>query len=207
MDAEISEKMFASYLDAHSLRYTRHVPVNGKKNVDFLIEGPTGSVFCDVKEVRDSRVGTAGAIDAYSHIREDLKDLRRKFGKQHPTGPRVLVTMNFSKNFFTAHTVVRAMYGDVGVLWEGNSRGPLHHLPRGNASMTKGAHTSLAGVLVFAGATGNHVFFENEFANIKLPPEYFPGVREIHPRREADEGELVQLAKIMFWSCDEQSAP
>lgn len=199
MDAEISEKMFASYLEAHSLAYTRHVPVNGKKNVDFLIDGPNGSVFCDVKEVRDSTVGTAGQIDAYSHIREDLKNLRKKFGKQKPTKPLVLVAMNFSKTFFTGHTVARAMYGDVGVLLKGKVRSLLHHLPRGNASMTKVAHTTLAGVLVFDGVNSKHVYFGNEFASNKLPPGYFPGMREIHPKRDAGERELAELSRIMFW--------
>ena len=76
-----------------------------------------------MKEVHDSRVGPQEEIDAYTHIREDLKDLRRKFGGTKPTFPVVLVTMNFSSKFFTAHTVSRAMYGDIGAQFSGNKRG------------------------------------------------------------------------------------
>jgi hypothetical protein len=207
MNGERSEALFEAYLREHSLRYERHVCVSGKKNVDFRVTTTSGVVFCDVKEVRDSRAGTSIHIDSYSHIREDLKDLRKKFGKSKPSDPVVLVTMNFSTNFFTAHTVVRAMYGDVGAAFTSTSRGPLHHMPRANASMSKSSHTAISGVFVFDCAAKNHTYLENEFATIKLPPGYFPEVREVHPTRAADEGELIRLAHLMFWECHGQEAP
>lgn len=89
MDAEISEKLFSSYLESKSIIFERDFRVCGEKNVDFKINQPEGTVLCDVKEVRDSRVGSVGIIDAYTHIREDLKDLRKKFGRKKPTFPEV----------------------------------------------------------------------------------------------------------------------
>lgn len=112
MDAEISERMFASYLDGLGLIYKRHFRVRGDKNVDFLVEG-SPSILCDVKEVRPS-AKAALEIDAYAHLREDLSDLRRKFGPDLPAIPIVLVTVNFSGRMFTGFSVARAMLGDVG---------------------------------------------------------------------------------------------
>ena len=207
MDAEISEKLFASYLESHSMGFDRNFRVCGEKNVDFKINAPAGTVLCDVKEVRDSRVGSAGEIDAYTHIREDLKDLRKKFGRNKPTFPVVLVTMNFSNNSFTAHTVARAMFGDIGTKFSGRVRGEIHHLPRGNASMTKTTNTSISGVLVFDCASGNHAYFSNEFAGIKLPSGYFPGTEEFGLKRSSGEKELIRLSNLIFWGCDENRKP
>jgi len=207
MDAEISEKLFTTYLESHSMGFERDFRVCGEKNVDFKITIAAGTVLCDVKEVRDSIIGTAGKIDAYTHIREDLKDLRKKFGRNKPTFPVVLVTMNFSNNFFTAHTVARAMFGDIGAEFSGKVRGEIHHLPRGNASMTKTTNTSISGVLVFDCASGNHTYFSNEFANINLPSGYFPGITEFNLKRSSREKELVPLSNLMFWECDENKKP
>lgn len=198
MDAEISEKLFSSYLETHSIDFERDFPVCGLKNVDFKINAPTGTVLCDVKEVRDSRNDPVGEIDAYTHIREDLKELRKKFGRNKPTFPVVLVTMNFSSNYFTANTVARAMYGDIGAEIFGNMRGEIHHLRRGNASMTKKTNTSISGILVFDCELGNHAYFSNEFAEIKLPSNYFPNVAEYDLKRSSDEKDLIQLSKFMF---------
>ena len=81
MDAEISEGLFAKYLDKYNIVYQRHFPVAGKKNADFKIEA-TSLVLCEVKEVRDSKSDPEGEIDAYGHIRDDIQNLRKKFNKQ-----------------------------------------------------------------------------------------------------------------------------
>lgn len=111
--------------------------------------------------------------------------------------------MNFSNKFFTAHTVARAMFGDIGAKFSVKGRSEIYHLPRGNASMTKTTNTSISGVLVFDCAFNNHVYFSNEFANIKLPYGYFPGITEVYLGRSSGEQELVQLSKLIFWECDE----
>ncbi len=204
MDAETSEKLFSSYLKSKDLNFERDFIVCGKKNVDFKINHSKGTVLCDVKEVRDSRVGSFGKIDAYTHIREDLNDLRKKFGRNKPTFPVVLVTMNFFSKFFTAHTVARAMFGDIGAKFSHAGRGEIHHLPRGNASMTKTTNTSISGILVFDCASGNHTYFSNEFANYKIPEGYFPEAAEVNLKRSSSEEELIRLTKRMFWECDEE---
>lgn len=201
---------FLSKIALYGFR-ARNFRVCGEKNVDFKINIPAGTVLCDVKEVRDSKVGSAGReIDAYTHIREDLKALRKKFGRNKPTFPVVLVTMNFSNNAFTAHTVARAMFGDIGAEFSGSVRGKIHHLPRGNASMTKTTNTSISGVLVFdcaSGNHGNHAYFSNEFARIKLPSGYFPGTEEFDLKRSSGEKKLVRLSNFMFWGYDENRKP
>ena len=109
MDAELSEGLFKSYLDLLGLRHERHVCVHGDKNVDFHVDGET-PVLCDVKEIRPSPTDP-DQIDAYSHLREDLRDLRKKFGPSKPVVPVLLVTMNFSGRLFTGFSVARAMLG------------------------------------------------------------------------------------------------
>jgi hypothetical protein len=197
MDAEISEGLFASYLGDLGIEYQRHYRVSGDRNVDFRIEA-SSVVLCDVKEVRDSRTQNGSEIDAYSHIREDLRDLRKKFKNTKPTGPVVLVTMNFSSNFFTAFTVARAMLGDVGVELFNRTRGGAKHLPGGNAALTKKGNTSISGVLVFDPESGNHKYLTNPFASNSLQKGYFLGVDEVELSRDAGEDQLVGLSKIMW---------
>ncbi|PVY69218.1 hypothetical protein C8D92_1193 [Tamilnaduibacter salinus] len=198
MHAEISEGLFAAYLDDFNIRFERHYPVSGNSNVDFRVE-TSSVVLCDVKEVRDSRSKTGNEIDAFSHIREDLRDLRKKFKKTKPSDPVVLVTMNFSSNFFTALTVARAMLGDVGVEFFNGTRSEMNHLPRGNAALTKQGNTSISGVVVFDPECGNHRYFTNPFASNPLQEGFFPGIDEIKLSRDAGEEQLVGLSKIMWW--------
>ncbi len=202
MDAKISEGLFASYLESHNLNFECHFQVYGDKNVDFKINTAV-VVLCDVKEVRDSRVDSKGEIDAYTHIREDLKDLRKKFGRNKPTNPVVLVTMNFSSSFFTGFTVARAMLGDVGAVYTGKTLGDLYHLPRGNASMTRSTNTSISGILVYDCESNSHAYFPNEFASIQIPTGYFPGSVEIDLKRGSQGQELVGRSDFMFWEYSE----
>jgi hypothetical protein len=106
--------------------------------------------------------------------------------------------MNFSNKFFTAYTVVYAMYGDIGAKFSGRVRGEIHHLPCGNASMTRKTNTSISGILVFDCASGNHTYFSNEFAAIKLRSSYFTSVAEYDLKRSSGEKDLVQCSKLMF---------
>src|SRR5262249_54649632 len=121
MNAEISEGLFASYLEGLPVEYQRHVPVHGNKNVDFLIEGDP-QILCDVKEVRPGGNRALG-IDAYAHLRDDVSDLRKKFGSSRPRKPVLLVSVNFSGNLFTGISVARAMLGDVGAEFSAEGRG------------------------------------------------------------------------------------
>lgn len=202
MDAEISESLFSLYLDECGMNYQRHYKVHNEKNVDFKIETPS-VVLCDVKEVRNSRIDSTGEINAYKHIRKDISDLRKKFKTSKPTHPVVLITMNFSKSYFTGATVAQALLGDMGVEFQENVRSELHHLSRSNAALTKTTNTSISGVLVFDCASGNHKYFINPFAQNKLPTGYFPEVEEIKICRGSGEKELVSLAKLMFWEREE----
>ncbi|OQW71531.1 MAG: hypothetical protein BVN35_16285 [Proteobacteria bacterium ST_bin11] len=178
MDAEISEGLFATYLDKYEMAYTRHYRVSGDKNVDFMIEFPS-VVFCDVKEVRDSSSDFGSKIDAYEHIRDDICKLRKKFKNVKPQEPVVLVTMNFSSSFFTAFTVAQAMLGDVGFAISNGNRGDARHLPRGNAAVTKNGNTAISGVLVFDANSGNHRYLSNPFSSYPVPNGFFPEIREI----------------------------
>ena len=199
MDAERSEVLFATYLKLNNIEFERHYHVNDLKNVDFKIDTKRGTVLGDVKEVHDSRDGIEGTVNAYTHIREDLKDLRKKFGRKKPAYPVVLITMNFSSKFFTAYTVVHAMLGDVGAMFVGDKRGKIYHLPRGNASMTKTTNTSISGVFVYDCVCGNHTYFHNEFATIKVPNGYFPDAKELDMKKSSKEEEMIKLTKFMFW--------
>lgn len=198
MDAEISEGLFAAYLDKYEMAYKRHYCVSGDKNVDFMIES-LSVVLCDVKEVRDSSSDSGSKIDAYKHIRDDICKLRKKFKNVRPQQPVVLVTMNFSSKFFTAFTVAQAMLGDVGFALLNGNRGNARHLPRGNAAVTKNENTVISGVLVFDADSGNHRYFPNPFSSYQVPSGFFPDIREIELSRDSGEEQLVKLSKTMFW--------
>jgi hypothetical protein len=166
---------------------------------------PNILLYCDVKEIRDSdRVSLEeyGRISSHLLLREDIRRLRGKYRGKKLDGPVVLVTMNFSSNFFTGYTVASALLGDIGVILastESRVTTPLHHLPRGKASFTRQQNTSVAGVFVFDRACGGHVFFRNPYAEPQMPHDVFPGLRFISLSRAAINDELVNLGNIMFW--------
>jgi hypothetical protein len=203
MNAEFSEGLFASYLDTLQLNYQRHVPVRDARNVDFRVEGEPSNL-CDVKELRPSGDGSHG-IDAYAHLRDDLSDLRKKFGPSRPQTPVLLVSLNFSGNLFTGFSVARAMLGDVGAEFSADGRGTFHHLRRGKASMTSVHHRLVSGIFVFdCEPSGSHALLPNPYAAHPIPAAWFPRVRRIAVTKDASEANLRELANITFWHCGEQ---
>jgi len=110
-----SEEIFKGYLKDNKLKYRRHYMVNkNSKNVDFYIKFPRKGVFCDVKEVRISK---KGEIIAYKALKKHISKLREKFrGRTIIRNPILLITFNFSDNFFTGETVVHAMLGDLHIV-------------------------------------------------------------------------------------------
>jgi len=197
-----SEKEFASYLDTQCLIYKRDYHV-GPGDFDFRIESHCGPIYCDVKEIRDSDLESPGEITAYLPLRGDIRKLRNKYKGKTLDGPVVLVTMNFSSNFFTGFTVARALLGDIGTILQRERpkvTNPLRHLPQGNAVFTRKQNTSVAGVFVFDRVSRGHIFFENPYAVAQMPKEVFHGLRFITLSREAVDDELVNLGAIMFWN-------
>ena len=198
MNAEISEALFQAYLERLSLAYERHVIVHCAKNVDFRVEGDT-PIFCDIKEIRPSST-MSRRIDAHSHLREDLSDLRKKFGPSRPNIPVLLIAINFSGRLLTGLSVARSMLGDVGVDMLPNGRSGLHHLPRGNASMTCHHLTRISGVFVFDCETDDgHAVFPNPYAAYPISAECFPLVKRLYVAKDMTEDQLKVLANINFW--------
>ena len=72
-------------------------PLSVVRTWTFRVEGET-PVLCDVKEVRPSPTDP-DENDAYSHLREDLRDLRKKFGAYKPVVPVLLVTDKLFRSF------------------------------------------------------------------------------------------------------------
>ena len=198
-----SETLFSTWLDQHQIKYKRHFPVN-PGNVDFLIESTTPQIYCDVKEVRDSPQKTPYEIDAYKHIRDDIKELRKKFKKDRPKLPVILVTMNFSSSTFTGWTVGRALFGEVGMEINVDDQQVVkasHHLPKGKAVLTTKQNRSITGVLVFAGLSKSHVLFLSPFADAehRIGKDCFPDTELVYfnPRAEGDE--LWASSNYTFW--------
>jgi hypothetical protein len=152
-----------------------------------------------VKEVHDSKQESRWVIDAYTHMRGDIGKLRRKFRKR-PDLPLVLVTMNFSSRLFTGWTVNQALLGDVGVLLDRRSlqvTKALHHLPRGNAALTRTQNRSITGVLVFTGLGERHTLYVNPFYEPFSADSWFPDTDVVRLNREAED--LLALPGRMFW--------
>lgn len=200
MNAKESEQLFEDYLKLHRLKYQQDFLVN-PGNVDFRVESDSYGVLCDVKEIRDSVKGIKGMVDAHTHIRIDIKELREKFGKNRPNEPCVLVSMNFSSNFFTGLTVARAMLGDIGIYFDKETKqiiSDVHHLPRGNAAMTEKQNRTISGVLVFDRANDRHCLFTNPFCEHPVPDGFFPSVRVVQLTRESAGNKLVDLSNFRF---------
>lgn len=205
MDAKFSESTFKKYLDDHHLKYQENYVVGSETNptdVDFFVRSDDGDVYIDVKEVRDSRKESL-EIDAYLHIRKDIKDIREKFNVTRPAFPVVLVSMNLSTNFFTGLTVARALLGDIGIEFDPHTKTitkTLHHLPKGNAALTQKKHKSISGILVFDLSNHRHCLFINPYTDNPIPSNYFPDVREVTIKKDANQEELKKIYDIMFWN-------
>ncbi len=201
VDGDKSEKLFAEYLDRHGMPYKRDHDVGGG-NVDFYIEAKGSCVLCDVKEIRDSKKDKHGHIDAYRHIRSDIRKLREKFKKDRPQLSLVLVSMNYSSKFFTGYTVARALLGEIGVVYDRELRtieSPLHHLPRGDATLTQKHCRSVSGLFVFNQGGRSHTFFMSPFADNPVTSGFFPETLEINMDPDGIDGKLVGLGEMMFW--------
>jgi len=211
MKAEESEQLFEYYLKLHGFEYQRDFAVDqgniNSANVDFRVESNSQVVLCDVKEVRDSNHDINGDLNAYTHIRNDINKLRKKFGKNKPKEPCVLVSMNFSSKFFTGLTIAKAMLGDIGICFDKQTKqiiSDIHHLPRGNARMTQQQNHSISGVFVFDRIDNSHCLFTNPFADHPAPNGFFPAVQVVLLTRESLSSELQRLSDLMFWNvCDE----
>lgn len=207
MNNEGSEKVFADYLDRYGISYKRAYPVGGG-DIDFLIEARGSKVFCDVKEVREPKEDSHGKVEADVHIKSDLRKLRSKFKKGRPEFPLLLVTMNYSTRFFTGFTISKAIFGQIGVKFNRSTRSiesPLHHLPKGNATLTQNQLRSISAVFVYDRTGNQHSIFLNPFADHPVPKDLFPEVRVIKLDPKASEEELINLRKIVFWNSDWKS--
>ena len=194
-----SEALFSGWLDQHQITYQRNFKVD-PGDVDFLIRSTTPHIYCDVKEVRDSKQASLWEIDAYTHIRGDIRNVRRKFRKR-PDLPLILVTMNFSSRFFTGLTVATALLGDVGVQLNRRSlqvTKALHHLPRGNAVLTRKQRRSITGVLVFTGLGAKYTLYVNPFYEPFSGEAWFPETDVIRLNREAEAEDLLALSDRRF---------
>lgn len=201
MRGSISETEFSRYLQDQKLPYTRDYKV-GPGDFDFRIESHLGSIYCDVKEIHDSDIESLiGEVDAYLHLRGDIRKLRNKYRGKKLSNPVFLVAMNFSSNFFTGHTVAKALMGDTKVTVDKLTLQVIHPLHyAGEAVFTKDHNTSISGVFVFDRANGRHCFFENPYTKTPLPYTTFEGLRFIPLRKNAMGQELLDLGELMFWN-------
>jgi len=209
-----SEKLFEEYLEKQKIKFSMHFSVNSdnNKNVDFRFTKDGQVILCDVKEVRDSEVQLGpgagrlgGSVTAQDHIRGDIKKLREKFSSP-PTVPVMLVSMNFSSNFFNALSVSRALMGEIGVIFERGSEdntSAVHHLHAGNASLRQKMNTSISGVFLFDIANGNHCLFRSPYAKHEIPLDFFSGINIINLRKDESQEDMIALSKLMFWNKDE----
>lgn len=202
-----SESLFVEYLKKQKINFSKNFRVNSH-NVDFCLTKGQQEILCDVKEVKDPKIKIESGverlgrrIDAQDHIRGDIKKLRQKF-KSPPTIPLMLVSMNFSSNFFTALTVSRAMMGEIGVIFErgsGDNILHLHHLHAGNAALRQKMNTSISGVFLFDIKGGNHCLFRSPYANHKVPSDFFSSVKVLDLRKDATPEDIIALSNIGWY--------
>jgi hypothetical protein len=196
-----SESLFEDYLKQHNFSYQKDFIVT-PGNIDFKVGKNDYIVLCDVKEVRDRKKGKYGQISPQDQIRSDIRKIRRKFGRQRPSLPVILITMNFGTNFFTGLSVQTALMGDIGVYIDATTktRSELLHLSRGNAAFTKYHNTTISAVLAFDVKNQiYHCLFRNPFTHNPIPQDYFPVWKAIDLNPNANEENLKILSSLMFW--------
>ena len=209
MDANFSENAFRNYLDSNGFEYEENYVVGtaqNPKDVDFLIKTKSCELYADVKEVRGS---TEKKLHngAFLHIREDISKLRKKFKSNRASSPILLVSMNLSDNYFTGFSVAQALLGDTGVLINPHTNvitKPLHHLFKGNASLTSNKNRTISGVLVFDLFGGRHHLFHNPYAERPIPESLFPCVRDMRIFKDDEKQDLSKLSAIMFWNVNDK---
>lgn len=210
MDAKFSENAFRKYLDFNGFEYEENYvvgTVQNPKDVDFYIKTKGLGIYADVKEVKSS-TEKKWHNDAYSHIREDISDLRKKFKSNRASLPVLLISMNLSDNYFTGFSVAQALLGDTGVLIDPHSSmitKPLHHLYKGDASLTSNKNRTISGVLVFDLCGGRHHLFHNPYAEHTIPVGLFPCVRDMRISKNDEKQDLTKLSAIMFWNVNDQA--
>lgn len=176
-----SEKLFEKYLESNRYLFEKDYEIDthvNNKNVDFKIflNKKNLTVLADVKEIRNSPKKQNGKINADIQLKRDIKNLRQKCSKKEILYPVILITMNFSDSFFTGHTIIRAMYGELEVKFYKDSfiqSSELKHSRKGNAEFTKSKNTVISGIFVFNGGNKNNYFFSNYFAKNKIDKDYF----------------------------------
>ena len=194
-----SESLFEDYLKKHNFSYEPNFLVN-PGDVDFKVEKNGVIVLCDVKEVRDWEKGTYAQILPQDQIRRDIKKLRGKFGKQKPSFPVVLVTMNFVTKFFTGLSIATALFGNIGIYFDPETilSSGITRLVDGNAALTRNHNTAISAVFGFNVTNlEQHSLFINPFASNPLPEDYFP-VSWTFTFNEFRYN-LNELSVIMFW--------
>ena len=204
MITHLSEKFFEDYLNQYNLKYERDFFVE-PGNVDFRVKSSDRFALCDVKAIEKTGVDNDSKLWAQRNIRKDIKIFRNKFGKNRPMEPCVLVLMNFSSMIFTGLTVARSMRGEIGYIFDGTSKeiiSDAHHLPKGNASMTRRQNRSFSGVLVFNRNHNHHYLFKNPFAENCIPDDFFPAVHIIYLKKEYSSNELKYLTGLTFFSVE-----
>ena len=166
-----SEKLFEEFLKMHDISYTKDYVLENGKNVDFLIRNSAIEIFSDVKAVLKATDNSLSRGVAKRRIRGDIQKLREKFTNSNPGIPCVLISMNFSEDFYSGFTINDALYGDSGFIYNkkiGTITSPLHHLPKGKAKFTSEHNTVVSGILAFNTSDSRNYFFHNLFAKNPL---------------------------------------
>jgi|WetSurSiteA1Bulk_404760.scaffolds.fasta_scaffold66968_2 hypothetical protein len=196
-----SENLFEDYLKKHKFSFEKEFPVS-PGNIDFKTEKGGYIVLCDVKEVRDWNKGGYAQILPQDQIRSDIRKLRKKFGRQKPSFPVILISMNFGTNFFTGVSIATALFGDIGFTFGPVTKinSGIIHLNRGNAALTKHHNTAISAIFGFdVRNQQQHCLFINSFACNPLPNDYFPIWKIFNLKPYEIGNNLQELSDIIFW--------
>jgi acetone carboxylase gamma subunit len=174
-----SKKIFEDYLIKNKLSFEKNFPL-GANNIDFRVNSGTLSAFCCVNEISIISDDKNKKTGAFINIRKDIQKLRSIFGNYLSSDPIVLVTMNLSHITFTGLTVVRAMYGDIEIIFNKETlkvNQGEHFSKKGKAGLTQIRNTIISGILVLD-ARNNHYLFKNCYAKNEIPDGFFSSIQK-----------------------------
>lgn len=203
-----SEKAFEDYLDNHGLTYERDFEVSETgKDIDFFVHASEQDVYCEVKEVRESSTLKPPRIYANRNIQNHMLKLRKKFRKRRPDHPLLLVSMNYSNQFFTGYTVAVAMLGQVGFTIDVNSDRVIEpaHITGANAATTQEHNRSISGVFVYSKSQSIQNIYANPYAVHPISETTFPNTQIIKIHAGLSPQELMSLGDWRHWpetNCD-----
>jgi hypothetical protein len=181
-----SEKLFASFCEAHGLDFAR-IPVGPGKTTDFRVSVGGTDILVEIEQIESTKGIYPTGVSSRtvgSHVRSKIAEARKQVQAAAREGsPTVLLIYNNVDEPFQSfgtepHDFIAAMYGEHTVrIVQGRVAGSYHGR---NASLrSKNTSFSAVGYLRRTAGGAEVKIYENAYAKNPLPFEALPGCIDV----------------------------